>query len=307
MKQLSQANDLNNNRKVCLAIGMFDGVHLGHQKVLQNAINAASQSNAISVAVTFDQHPANIISPKNAPSLIQTQAQRNRSIELLGVDAILIIKFNEAFSRKTGKSFIQELAQGFGSIHSISVGNDFMFGHNRDGNFQLLQKLSQELNFLTYGLQPVKLNGQIVSSTRIRSALINGKIDDAKQMLGRKFSIEGPVVKGDGKGREIGFPTANIDTKNLILPPNGVYASYTKFNGKTHKSLLNIGVRPTIIKPNPSIQVEAHILKFNENIYDQVIDIELIDKLRNEIKFESIEELKKQISCDIENAKSFFK
>ena len=307
MKQLSQANDLNNNRKVCLAIGMFDGVHLGHQKVLQNAINAASQSNAISVAVTFDQHPANIISPKNAPSLIQTQAQRNRSIELLGVDAILIIKFNEAFSRKTGKSFIQELAQGFGSIHSISVGNDFMFGHNRDGNFQLLQKLSQELNFLTYGLQPVKLNGQIVSSTRIRSALINGKIDDAKQMLGRKFSIEGPVVKGDGKGREIGFPTANIDTKNLILPPNGVYASYTKFNGKTHKSLLNIGVRPTIIKPNPSIQVEAHILKFNENIYDQVIDIELIEKLRNEMKFESIEELKKQISCDIENAKSFFK
>lgn len=307
MKQLSQANDLNNNQKVCLAIGMFDGVHLGHQKVLQNAINAASQSDAISVAVTFDQHPANIISPKNAPSLIQTQAQRNRSIELLGVDAILIIKFNEAFSRKTGKSFIQELAQGFGSIHSISVGNDFMFGHNRDGNFQLLQKLSQELNFLTYGLQPVKLNGQIVSSTRIRSALINGKIDDAKQMLGRKFSIEGPVVKGDGKGREIGFPTANIDTKNLILPPNGVYASYTKFNGKTHKSLLNIGVRPTIIKPNPSIQVEAHILKFNENIYDQVIDIELIDKLRNEMKFESIEELKKQISCDIENAKSFFK
>ena len=307
MKQLSQANDLNNNRKVCLAIGMFDGVHLGHQKVLQNAINAASQSNAISVAVTFDQHPANIISPKNAPSLIQTQAQRNRSIELLGVDAILIIKFNEAFSRKTGKSFIQELAQGFGSIHSISVGNDFMFGHNRDGNFQLLQKLSQELNFLTYGLQPVKLNGQIVSSTRIRSALINGKIDDAKQMLGRKFSIEGPVVKGDGKGRKIGFPTANIDTKNLILPPNGVYASYTKFNGKTHKALLNIGVRPTIIKPNPSIQVEAHILKFNENIYDQVIDIELIEKLRNEMKFESIEELKKQISCDIENAKSFFK
>ena len=307
MKQLSQANDLNNNRKVCLAIGMFDGVHLGHQKVLQNAINAASQSDAISVAVTFDQHPANIISPKNAPSLIQTQAQRNRSIELLGVDAILIIKFNEAFSRKTGKSFIQELAQGFGSIHSISVGNDFMFGHNRDGNFQLLQKLSQELNFLTYGLQPVKLNGQIVSSTRIRSALINGKIDDAKQMLGRKFSIEGPVVKGDGKGREIGFPTANIDTKNIILPPNGVYASYTKFNGKTHKSLLNIGVRPTIIKPNPSIQVETHILKFNENIYDQVINIELIDKLRNEIKFESIEELKKQISCDIENAKSFFK
>ena len=307
MKQLSQANDLNNNRKVCLAIGMFDGVHLGHRKVLQNAIDAASQSDSISVAVTFDQHPANIISPKNAPSLIQTQAQRNRSIELLGVDAILIIKFNEAFSRKTGKSFIQELAQGFGSIHSISVGNDFMFGHNRDGNFQLLQKLSQELNFLTYGLQPVKLNGQIVSSTRIRSALINGKIDDAKQMLGRKFSIEGPVVKGDGKGRKIGFPTANIDTKNLILPPNGVYASYTKFNGKTHKSLLNIGVRPTIIKPNPSIQVEAHILKFNENIYDQVIDIELIDKLRNEMKFESIEELKKQISCDIENAKSFFK
>ena len=140
MKQLNQPSDLNNKeRKVCLAIGMFDGVHLGHQQVLRQAVRAASQNNAISVAITFDQHPANIISPGKAPAIIQTQAQRIRTIELLGIEAILIIKFDQEFSLKSGESFIQDLSQGFGSIHSICVGKDFMFGHNRDGNFKSLQ------------------------------------------------------------------------------------------------------------------------------------------------------------------------
>jgi len=307
MKQLSQPSDLyNKERKVCLAIGMFDGVHLGHQQVLQQAVRAASQNNSISVAITFDQHPANILSPEKAPVLIQTQAQRIRTIELLGIEAILIIKFDQAFSLKTGKSFIQELAQGFGSIHSICVGENFMFGHNRDGNFQSLQKLGQKLEFVSYGIQPIMLDGQVISSTRIRTALSNGKIDDAKQMLGRKFSIEGQVVKGDGRGREIGFATANLDTKGLILPPNGVYAAYAQLNGKTLKALLNIGIRPTIKKSTPSIQVETHLLDFNDDIYGEIIEIEFISRLRNEIMFNSIEELKKQITSDIEHAKTLF-
>ena len=307
MKQLSQPSDLyDKERKVCLAIGMFDGVHLGHQQVLQQAVQAASQNNSISVAITFDQHPAHIISPEQAPALIQTQAQRIRTIELLGIDAILIINFDEAFSLKTGKSFIQEIAQGFGSIHSICVGKDFMFGHNRDGNFQSLQKLGQKLGFISYGLQPVILDDQVISSTRIRTALSEGKIDDANQMLGRKFSIEGPVVKGDGKGREIGFATANLDTKGLILPPNGVYAAYAQLNGHKFKALLNIGVRPTIKQSPSSLQVETHLLNFNDNIYDEVIEIEFISRLRNELMFNSTEALKKQISSDIEHAKTLF-
>ncbi|MDP6892567.1 MAG: bifunctional riboflavin kinase/FAD synthetase [Verrucomicrobiota bacterium] len=306
MKQLSQPNDLyNKERKVCLAIGMFDGVHLGHQQVLKQAVQAASQNNSISVAITFDQHPANIISPK-APALIQTQAQRIRAIELLGIEAILIIKFDEAFSLKTGEAFIQELAKGFGSIHSISVGRDFMFGHNRHGNFKTLQKLGQKLGFSSHGLQPVIFDDQVISSTRIRTALNKGKLDEANQMLGRKFSIEGPIVKGEGKGREIGFATANLATKGLILPPNGVYAAHTRLNGKSYEAVLNIGIRPTINKSNPSLQVEIHLLDFNNDIYGEVIEIEFISRLRNEIVFNSIEELKEQIFSDIQHAKTLF-
>ncbi|MEC9331120.1 MAG: bifunctional riboflavin kinase/FAD synthetase [Verrucomicrobiota bacterium] len=307
MKQLSQPSDLyNKDRKVCLAIGMFDGVHLGHQQVLQQAVQAASKNNSVSVAITFDQHPANIISPEQAPALIQTQAQRIRAIELLGIETILIIKFDEAFSLKTGESFIQELAQGFGSIHCICVGRDFMFGHNRDGNFKTLQKLGQKLGFISHGLQPVILDDQVISSTRIRTALRKGKIDEAEQMLGRKFSIEGLVVKGDGKGRKIGFATANLNTKGLFLPPNGVYAAHARLNGKSYEAVLNIGIRPTINKSNPSLQVETHLLDFNNDIYGEVIEIDFISRLRNEIVFNSIEELKEQISCDIEHAKTLF-
>ena len=307
MKQLSQPSDLNyKERKVCLAIGMFDGVHLGHQQVLLQAVRSASQNNAISVAITFDQHPANIISPGQAPAIIQTQAQRIRTIELLGIKAILIIKFDQEFSLKTGESFIQELSQGFGSIHSICVGKDFMFGHNRDGNFKSLQKLGQKFGFISYGLQSVMLDGQKISSTRIRTALHEGKLDEAKKMLGRKFSIEGLVIKGDGKGRKIGFPTANLETKGLILPPNGVYAAHARLNGKSFKSVVNIGIRPTINKTSSLLQVETHLLEFNTEIYGQVIEIEFISRLRDEILFNSIEKLKKQISCDIDHAKNLF-
>ena len=307
MKQLSQPSDLNyKERKVCLAIGMFDGVHLGHQQVLRQAVRAASQNNLISVAITFDQHPANIISPGQAPAIIQTQAQLIRTIELLGIKAILIIKFDQEFSLKTGESFIQELSQGFGSIHSICVGKDFMFGHNRDGNFKSLQRLGQKLGFISYGLPSVMLDGQKISSTRIRTALHEGKLDEAKKMLGRKFSIEGLVIKGDGKGREIGFPTANLDTKGLILPPNGVYAAHARLNGKSFKSVVNIGIRPTINKTSSLQQVEAHLLEFNTEVYGQVIEIEFISRLRDEILFNSIEELKKQIVSDIYHAKNLF-
>ena len=307
MKQLSQPSDLNyKERKVCLAIGMFDGVHLGHQQVLLQAVRAASQNNAISVAITFDQHPANIISPGQVPAIIQTRAQRIRTIELLGIEAILIIKFDQDFSLKTGESFIQELSQGFGSIHSICVGKDFMFGHNRDGNFKSLKTLGQKLGFISYGLQSVMLDGQKISSTRIRTALHEGKLDEAKKMLGRKFSIEGLVIKGDGKGREIGFPTANLDTKGLILPPNGVYAAHARLNGKSFKSVVNIGIRPTINKTSSLLQVEAHLLDFNNEVYGQVIEIEFISRLRDEILFNSIEELKKQIFSDIYHAKNLF-
>ncbi len=305
MKQLNQPGELaHGDRGVCLAIGMFDGVHLGHQQVLRQAVNDAARHEALSVAVTFDQHPANIVAPNHAPALLQTRSQRLRAIESIGIDAALVIQFDEGFSQKPGETFIRELHSGFGSIHSICVGANFSFGHRRDGNVDSLQALGQALGFRVHGLQAVALDGQAVSSTRIRAAVREGLLDDAGQMLGRNFTIEGTVVQGDAKGREIGFPTANIDTNGLVLPPNGVYAVHAQLGLKTYRAVLNIGVRPTLAQPEPTLRVEAHLLEFEGDLYGERLGIEFVGRLRDEMTFGSVDELTAQISRDIEHAQS---
>jgi len=307
MKHLDQPTDLaNGSRKVCLAIGMFDGVHLGHQQVLRQAIEDSHQHEALSIAVTFDRHPATVIAPGRAPVLLQTRAQRLRAIELLGLDAALVIRFDEAFCRKPGETFIRELATGFGDIHSICVGTNFAFGHRRDGNVELLRALGQALGFRVHGLQAVALDGQPVSSTRIRDAVRDGQIDVAGQMLGRTFAIEGGVIEGDGRGRELGFATANLDTRGLALPPNGVYAAHARLDQATHRAVLNIGQRPTVAGPDAATQVEAHLLDFDADLYGQTLELELVDRLRDEKRFGSAADLAAQITRDIEHARTLF-
>ena len=307
MNLLNQPSDLaNGDRKVCLAIGMFDGVHLGHQQVLRQAIEDSHQHEALSVAVTFDRHPATVIAPARAPALLQTRAQRLRAIESLGLDAALVIRFDKSFCRKPGEMFIRELATGFGSIHSICVGASFAFGHRRDGNVDLLRTLGQALGFHVHGLQAVALDEQPVSSTRIRTSVRDGQLDDAGQMLGRTFAIEGIVVRGDGRGRGIGFPTANLDTCGLALPPNGVYAAHARLSEATHRAVLNIGFRPTVAEPDPKPQVEAHLLDFDDDLYGQLVELELVDWLRDEQQFGSVDELAMQITRDIESARTLF-
>ena len=250
MKLIHKPDDLiNGDRQACLAIGMFDGVHLGHQQVLRQAIEDSHRHEARSVAVTFDRHPATVIEPGHAPALLQTRAQRLHAIESLGIDAALLIKFDKAFSCKPGAEFVRELADGFGTIHSICVGVNFAFGHKRDGNVKLLRTLGQALSFHVHGLRAVSLDGQAVSSTRIRACVRDGRLDDAGQMLGRTFAIEGTVIEGERQGRELGFPTANLDTDGLVLPPNGVYAVHARLGQETHRAVLNIGLRPTLASP----------------------------------------------------------
>ena len=307
MKLIHQPGDLaNGERKACLAIGMFDGVHLGHQQVLRQAIEDSHQHEALSVAVTFDRHPTSVIAPDRAPALLQTRAQRLRAIESLGIDAALVIEFDEAFCRKPGAEFVRELADGFGAIHSICVGANFTFGHRRDGDAKLLRTLGQALGFHVHGLAAVSLDGQAVSSTRIRAAVRDGRLDDAGQMLGRTFAIEGTVIEGDRRGRELGFPTANLDTDGLVLPPNGVYAAHVRLGQEAHRAVLNIGLRPTLAKPEPTLQVEAHLLDFDGELYGQVMEIEFVEQLRDEQRFDSTDELAAQISRDIEHARTLF-
>jgi len=301
------ANQLQSgSRKVCLAIGVFDGVHLGHQQIIRQTVADARQHEAVSVVVTFDKHPNVVVASDKVPPLIYSRPQKLRTIESIGADALLEIPFDREFSRLTGEQFIRSLAQDLGKIQSICVGADFVFGHKRSGNVALLKSLGHDLQFIVHGVAAVSLDDQPVSSTRIREAIRAGDFDAAGQMLGRAYSIAGNVIRGDQLGHQLGFPTANLDTTGLLLPSNGVYAAHTTVAGQIHRAVLNIGIRPTVDQPTPVPRVEVHLLDFSGELYGLEMEIIFASKLREEKKFSSLDELKAQIARDIGEAKNRF-
>ena len=293
-------------RKVCLAIGFFDGVHLGHQQIIRQTITDARQHEAIALVVTFDRHPNTVVAPSRVPPLIYSLPRKLRVIESLGADTLLLIHFDKAFSEQTGEGFVRALARDLGHVQSLCVGANFVFGYKRGGNVDLLRKLGAELKFTVHGMAAVSLDGRAVSSTRIREAIRAGDLDGVSQMLGRAYSLAGTVVRGDGLGHQIGFPTANLDVTGLALPPHGVYAVLVEVGGKTHRAVLNIGLRPTLQEPNPQLQVEAHLMDFADDLYGQELEVAFVDKLRAEAKFPSLAELRQQIARDILDAQMRF-
>jgi len=305
MKVIRAANELDNgSRKVCVAIGVFDGAHLGHQQIIRQTVADARGHDAISLVVTFDRHPSAIVAPDKTPPQIFSRSQKLRAIESLGVEALLEITFDKTFSEKSGEVFIRELVRDLGKIHSVCVGADFVFGHKRSGNVALLKKLGTELNFQVHGMAELALDGHTVSSTRIREAIRTGNFDAASQMLGRPYAICGKIIEGDKIGRRFGFPTANLDTTNLVLPPNGVYAASTKLKEQFYRVALNIGLRPTMATAQPQLRVEAHLLDFSGDLYGAELELELGLKLRDERKFASATELQEQIGRDVAAVRS---
>lgn len=289
-------------RKICLALGFFDGVHLGHQQIIRQTVADARQHEAIALVLTFDRHPNVVVAPARVPPLIYSLAQKLRAIESLGVDALLLLHFDKALSERPGEEFVRSLAHELGSIRSVCVGANFVFGHKRSGNVELLRKLGAELNFSVHGLAAVALDGKAVSSTRIREALAAGNLDATSQMLGRAYSLSGMVVRGDGLGRQLGFPTANVEVTGLALPPHGVYAVHAETGGRSYRAVLNIGVRPTLAQARPQLRVEAHLLDFAGELYGRELELSFADKLRDERKFASLDELRRQIAADIGEA-----
>lgn len=307
MKILHSSADLAaTGRKACLAIGVFDGVHLGHQQVIRQTVADAEQHEALSVVVTFDRHPSAIVAPARVPPLIYSLPQKLRAIESLGVDATWLIRFDEEFSRQSGEEFVRGLGRDFGHLHSVCVGSEFTFGHKRSGNVELLRRLGSEMEFTVHGLAAVALDGSTVSSTRIREAIARGELDNASQMLGRGYAIAGLVVKGDQLGRKLGFPTANLDVAGLALPPNGVYAAHARTQGRTLRAAVNIGVRPTVAGTTPVPRVEAHLLDFDGDLYGAEVELSFVARLREERKFASVEALKEQIARDVAEARRMF-
>jgi riboflavin kinase/FMN adenylyltransferase len=304
MKIIRAASELGNgSRKVCLAIGVFDGVHLGHQQIIRQTIADARQHDAIAAVLTFDRHPNSIVAPERVPPLIYSLPQKIRVIESLGADALLLVPFDKKFSEQTGEAFIRNLAHGLVKIHSVCVGANFVFGHKRSGDVALLKKLGGEMNFAVHGLAAVSLDGEVVSSTRIREAIRAGNLDAASQMLGRAYAICGRVIDGDRVGRQLGFPTANLDAAGLVLPPNGVYAGFVNLEKKSFRVALNIGLRPTVAAAKPQLRVEAHLLDFDGDLYGVELEIQIGEKLREERKFGSSAELREQIARDVATAR----
>ena len=291
-------------KPVCAAIGVFDGLHRGHQAIIRQTLAEARAIGGSAVVITFDKHPNAIVAPAHAPPFIYSLPKKLQVLESLSVDALLLLRFDEAFSKKPAPDFIRELARDFGRLHSLCVGGDFTFGYRRGGNLELLNQLGGELGFQTYGLPSVSVEGVTVSSTRIRDAIRAGHLVLAGELLGRPYSLEGKVVAGDRIGSQIGFPTANLDTTNLVLPPHGVYAVHAQVNHRSYPAVLNIGHRPTLNSPRPRLQVEAHLLDVALDLYGARLEVFFKAHLRPEQRFASLDELKAQIARDITAAKA---
>ena len=293
------------SHKVCLAIGVFDGVHLGHQRVIGQARDDARATGGTSVVLTFDPHPMRVLAPDKAPRLLTSTEHKLSLIEKLGVDSCLLLTFDKPFSLTPPDRFIDTVARQTNQLQEICVGTRFRFGHERAGDVRLMEALAPKYGFKAKEIQSVALDGEMISSTAIRQHVLNGRLERAAAMLGRPFTILGSVETGDPRGRELGFPTANLNPHDEVLPPDGVYAVRVKVGVELLGGVVNIGVRPTFPGATPGRTLEVHILDFTRDLHGQNIEALFLSKLRDEQKFASVEALKTQIAADIQAARRF--
>jgi riboflavin kinase / FMN adenylyltransferase len=289
-----------------LAIGVFDGLHLGHQAVIFQALESSRATGGTAVVVTFHPHPVRVLRPEKAPRLLTSTLHKVKLIELLGVDAVLILEFTTEFSKTAPDTFIKNLACASNRLSQICVGQEWTFGANRSGSVRLLEDLAPKWGFELGSVPPVSVNGQVVSSTLIRSAVECGDLESAEKFLGRPFTILGTVSEGRRLGRRLGFPTANLRAHNEQFPPNGVYAAQAWLQNKAYGGVVNIGVRPTIEKEGGERILELHLFDFDQEIYGQDIEVAFLDYLRPEQKFSGIEELQSQIQRDAAKARQVY-
>lgn len=306
MEILAQPEELTRQPNgVCLALGVFDGVHIGHQAVITGMLGEARELRATAVVVTFDRHPNAVVAPYRTPSLIQTVTQRLRAIGSLGPAAAWVIRFDEAFSRLSGAEFIHRLCEGFGRVRSVFVGEGFHFGHRRSGHVALLREAGVAAGFATRALPPLPFAGTVISSTRIREAIRDGDLATAAHLLGRPYTLAGEVVRGAQLGRQWGFPTANLDTDGVVLPPNGVYVARAQCGETAWPGVVNVGSRPTITGGAVAPRVEIHLFDAAVDLYGREVEVLPRHRLRMEQRFPSVDELRAQIARDVAAARAW--
>jgi riboflavin kinase/FMN adenylyltransferase len=289
-----------------LAIGVFDGLHIGHQAVIGRALASSRQTGGNAVAVTFDPHPVRVLRPEKAPRLLTSTRHKVKLIERLGVDAVLLLEFTRAFSKTPPEIFIENLVRAAGQLRQICVGQEWTFGANRSGSIRLLEELAPKLGFQVATVPPVLVGGRVVSSTLIRSAVECGDLESTAKYLGREFTILGTVTEGRQLGRRLGFPTANLRAHNELFPPNGVYAAKAWFREKEYGGVVNIGIRPTIENETGERLLELHLFDFKQQIYGEDVEVAFLKYLRPEQKFSDVAELQAQIQRDAAAARQVY-
>jgi riboflavin kinase / FMN adenylyltransferase len=284
-----------------VALGNFDGVHLGHQQILKRTVETAHRKGRDAVVYTFDPHPRLVLRLVPEIPRITTPRERADILEHLGIDVLVLAEFTREFAMQTPEEFVQNvLAEELGT-RNLFIGENYRFGKGRSGTPQTLKKMAPELGFTVHVVPPVRIDDTVVSSSRIREYLIHGDIREANLLLGREFTIEGRVIHGHHRGKAIGFPTANIKPEVKLHPPEGVYAVYCRTDEGIHKGVMNIGSNPTF--RDRRVSYEVHILDFDQDLYGQNIRVYLVERLRPEMKFSGVEELKEQIQRDVDRSR----
>jgi riboflavin kinase/FMN adenylyltransferase len=294
-------------RELIVTVGNFDGVHTGQQRILELVTSRARETGLGSAVVSFEPHPLSVLRPENAPPLLTTATQKEALLAETGLDALLVVRFTPSLSRLPARRFVRDfLVRGL-AVREVYVGSGFVFGRDREGDLSLLQTMGDSFGFAAFGFEEVSSGGSPVSSTRIRSAVAAGELEQASHMLGRPYSLGGIVVRGDGRGRGLGWPTANLAVDNELLPADGVYVTRMRIAalGESLPSVTNIGTRPTVYPHHPRL-VECHILDFDRDIYGERVELEVLSRLRAEERFPSVEALRGQIGRDAKAAREYF-
>lgn len=287
-----------------VALGNFDGLHRGHQQLVEQVRRRAAENAGTSVVMVFDPHPPRVLRPDRAPKLLMTLEQKIEAFERSGVDAVVVVRFTPELSQWEPELFVEAVLIDWLQVSEVWVGANFLFGRDRAGTFTLLRALGEDRGFRVEKIEPVLYKDFVVSSTRIRHLLSEGRVDEAGALLGHHYFVDGDVVHGDGRGRELGYPTANLRTDNDPLVQNGIYATMATVAGTCHRAVTNVGIRPTI--GDDRFAVETFLLDGGHDLYGARMRVEFVKWLRPEIRFDSLEALATQIAVDCRDASALF-
>ena len=288
-----------------LALGNFDGMHRGHLKIVERVRRVADERNSDAVAMTFEPHPSKIVRPDKAPLLLMTHQQKLDALGRAGMHGVAVVRFTPELAQWDPETFVRVVLVEWLHVAEVWVGANFLFGHDRSGNFSLLRSLGARYGFRAEKIDPVRYKDFVVSSTRIRRLITEGRVDEAGALLGHHYFIEGSVVHGQHRGRDLGFPTANLCSENELIPPSGVYATTVTLDGVTFPAMTNIGTRPTFEEAEDTV-IETHVLDFDRDLYGTKLKLGFVQRLRDEKRFENVDALKQQISHDRGQAQSLF-